>query len=92
MIARLLRIHGKVQGVYYRDTAVSRAADIGVHGWVRNRHDGTVEALVAGEGVLVEAFIAWAHEGSTAARVDRVEIVVIDLPDELEGFERRPTA
>ena len=55
MIARLLRIHGKVQGVYYRDTAVSRAADIGVHGWVRNRHDGTVEALVvAGKAGIIQ--------------------------------------
>lgn len=92
MIARLLRIHGKVQGVYYRDTAVSRAAEIGVHGWVRNRHDGTVEALVAGEGVRVEAFIAWSHEGSVAAVVERVEIEEVALPDELAGFVRRPTA
>lgn len=70
--ARLLRIHGRVQGVSYRASAQREAIRLGLSGWVRNRHDGSVEALVCGSVAAVEAFVRWAQVGPPAARVDRV--------------------
>ena len=90
MKACLLRIHGKVQGVYYRDSAVARAHELGVAGWVRNRVDGTVEAWVEGEPLAVAEFVEWAHQGPQAARVDRVDASDVTA-EAAEGFERKPT-
>ncbi|NDV11741.1 acylphosphatase [Crenobacter caeni] len=90
MKACLLRIHGKVQGVYYRDTAVARARELGVAGWVRNRVDGTVEAWVEGEPSAVAGFVEWAHQGPLSARVDRVDASEVSA-EAVEGFERKPT-
>lgn len=90
IIARHLIIHGKVQGVYYRASAEARAKELGLCGWVRNRSDGTVEAVVGGAKRAVEAFIAWAHEGPPAARVD--EIVQTDAPiPAAKSFSQTPT-
>lgn len=72
-IARRLRIHGRVQGVFYRGWTVETADALGLDGWVRNRIDGTVEALVAGPAAAVEELIAACHQGPPAARVDLVE-------------------
>ncbi len=69
-----LRIQGRVQGVYYRARARAAATRLGLRGWIRNCGDGAVEALVEGAGAAVEDFIAWCHQGSTAARVDRIEV------------------
>ena len=90
-IARQLRIHGKVQGVWYRGSATAEATRLGLSGWVRNRGDGTVEALAIGPTAAVEAFIAWAHRGPSNARVSRVEVFEAAL-ESLPGFEQRPTA
>jgi len=92
MAALHLIIHGKVQGVYYRDSAVAIARELGVKGWVRNRNDGTVEAVVCGETDAVNAFVAWAHQGSPASLVERIEQAPLDSAPELLTFERRPTA
>jgi acylphosphatase len=85
-----LRIHGVVQGVGFRWSLHAEAARLGLGGWVRNRRDGTVEAVVAGPAAAVEALVAWAHRGPPAARVARVE----SSPEEgdFAGFEQRPTA
>lgn len=90
-IARQLRIHGRVQGVWYRGSATAEATRLGLSGWVRNRGDGTVEALAIGPTAAVEAFIAWAHRGPSNARVSRVEVFEAAL-EPLAGFEQRPTA
>jgi acylphosphatase len=90
-IARQLRIHGKVQGVWYRGSATAEATRLGLSGWVRNRGDGTVEALAIGPTAAVEAFIAWAHRGPSNAQVSRVEVFEAAL-EPLTGFEQRPTA
>jgi acylphosphatase len=90
-IARHLTIRGRVQGVFYRDWAIRMAEVLGVAGWVRNRADGSVEALAIGEADAVEAFIARCRAGSPSARVD--ELVATDAePEPVDGFERRPTA
>ena len=57
MIARRLRIHGRVQGVFYRQWTIGTASELGLTGWVRNRDDGTVEAQVQGDESRVEALI-----------------------------------
>jgi len=89
-ITRHLRIHGRVQGVWYRGSATAEATRLGLAGWVRNRSDGSVEALAIGPHMAVEAFIAWAHQGPPKAQVSRVEAIDTE-PEALSGFEQRPT-
>ena len=91
MIARRLRIHGRVQGVFFRNWTVAEAEALGVRGWVRNRRDGSVEALAFGEREAVEALIARCREGPPAARVERVEVEDAD-GEAPEGFSKAPTA
>jgi len=74
MIARRLTIHGRVQGVGFRYALADEARARRLGGWVRNRRDGTVEAVVAGSGIDVEALIAWAQHGPPAARVTEVSV------------------
>jgi acylphosphatase len=89
-VARHLVIHGRVQGVFYRGWAVDTANNHGLAGWVRNRRDGTVEAVVQGDEEAVERFIERARDGPPAARVDRIE-VRDEEPATLTGFEQRGT-
>lgn len=69
-----LLIHGRVQGVWFRESMRIEAERLNVAGWVRNTPDGAVEAVVQGPDAAVEAIIAWAHRGPPQARVDRVEV------------------
>jgi len=69
-----LRIHGRVQGVWFRESMRMEAERLNVAGWVRNAPDGTVEAVIQGPAEAVEAMIEWARSGPPLARVDRVEI------------------
>lgn len=68
-----LVIHGRVQGVFFRDSMRREAQALGIAGWVRNRNDGTVEAVVQGERAAVDAIVRWARRGPEHARVERVE-------------------
>lgn len=72
MVVRL-RIRGRVQGVWYRGWLVEQAVTHAVDGWVRNRADGTVEALLAGDAAAVRALIRRCHEGPSFARVASIE-------------------
>jgi acylphosphatase len=69
-----LIIHGRVQGVFFRDSMRREAQNLGVSGWVRNRMDGAVEALVQGDAASVDALVRWAQRGPQMASVERVEI------------------
>lgn len=69
-----LHIHGRVQGVFFRDTARQRAESLGLTGWVRNAEDGSVEMVVEGPEDAVEQFVGWAHRGPSRARVERVDV------------------
>lgn len=69
-----LIIHGRVQGVFFRDSMRREAQRLDVSGWVRNRSDGSVEAVVQGEAVAVDAIVQWAHRGPEYAHVERVDI------------------
>ncbi|MFL5346914.1 MAG: acylphosphatase [Hyalangium sp.] len=68
-----LRIRGKVQGVFFRESTRIEATRLGLTGWVRNHEDGSVEALAEGEPAALEEFIRWCHRGTQAARVTDVE-------------------
>ena len=69
-----LVIAGRVQGVWFRESMRQEAERRGVAGWVRNRSDGTVEAVVHGAEEAVEAMVAWAHQGPPKARVTAVAV------------------
>jgi acylphosphatase len=88
--SRRLKIHGLVQGVFYRAWTVQAANALGVRGWVRNRRDGTVEILAAGDPTAVERFIERCREGPPAARVDCVEVEE-SVEEAPPRFEKRPT-
>jgi acylphosphatase len=85
-----LRIEGAVQGVGFRAFVVQEARKLGLDGWVRNRSDGTVEALVSGETKQVEALVAACMRGPPGARVTNLELKTAEAPAE-KGFRSRPT-
>ena len=89
-VTRRLVIRGRVQGVWFRESMRLEAEALGVAGWVRNRQDGTVEAVVQGEAFAVEAMVRWARRGPEAARVDAVDVEAAG--GQFVRFEKRPTA
>lgn len=92
MIRVHVRVRGRVQGVYYRATAQEEAQRLGLVGWVRNRADGTVEAVAEGEEAVVESFLAWCRLGPERARVDDVEVERLAPLGTENEFTVRPTA
>jgi acylphosphatase len=85
-----LRITGRVQGVGYRAWAIREAARLGLRGWVRNRTDGTVEALLIGAEDAVAVMIEACYEGPFAARVREVMVSAAE-DDGSDGFRPLPT-
>jgi len=85
---------GRVQGVGFRDALCRQALQRGVRGWVRNRRDGSVEAVFQGEPAAVEALLAWARRGPPAARVAEVnsQPATGNLDRPYEGFDSLPSA
>jgi acylphosphatase len=88
LVSKRIVIHGRVQGVFFRDTTRRQASARGVAGWVRNLPDGTVEALFEGDPEAVEAMVAFCREGPRGARVNRVEMSKAD-PEGLSDFQVR---
>jgi acylphosphatase len=82
-----LDIEGRVQGVWFRESMRSEAERLGVTGWVRNRPDGSVEAVVQGPDAAVDALVEWAHRGPPRAQVARV--VLTEAAGHFRGFEKR---
>ena len=80
-----LRIHGRVQGVFYRDSTQREAQRMELRGWVRNRSDGSVEAVAQGPPERVAALIDWCHEGPPLAQV--AEVVVTEESGDTEELE-----
>ena len=88
VVARRVRVHGRVQGVFYRDTCRRAAASRGVSGWVSNCSDGTVEAWFEGPRDAVEAMVDWAGRGPRHAEVESVDVDEVD-PSGASGFDVR---
>ncbi len=86
-----LTITGRVQSVGYRDWAMVTAQRLGLSGWVRNRNDGAVEALIVGEDAVVGAMIEACRRGPRMARVDEIDVEPVDLDILPEGFRLLPT-
>lgn len=89
-ISKRLRIYGRVQGVWYRSWTIEQAIALGLNGWVRNRRDGSVEAVISGDEAAVREMIARCWQGPPAARVERIDDVPVIAPV-APGFEQRPT-
>jgi len=87
-VRRRLVIHGRVQGVFFRDSLQRLAERHSVSGWARNTWEGTVEAVLEGEPDAVERVVEFAREGPENARVDRVE-VADEEAEGLRGFSVR---
>lgn len=82
-----LQISGRVQGVWFREAMRLEAERLGVTGWVRNRPDGSVEAVAQGTDAAVDALVEWAHRGPPQARVERV--VQAAAEGHYQVFEKR---
>ena len=85
-----VRVEGVVQGVSYRAFVAAEARKLGLSGWVRNRSDGTVEALVSGPTKTVEAYVAACARGPAGARVTHIDLHNAEAPAEA-GFQVKPT-
>ena len=81
-------MHGRVQGVFFRDSARREAGARGVAGWIANRPDGAVEAVFEGDADAVRALVSWCREGPGSADVESVEETSED-PEGLTGFDVR---
>ena len=81
-------VHGRVQGVFFRDSTRERARAHGVSGWVSNRRDGAVEAVLEGPRESVEPVLRFLETGPSRAQVERVQITE-EPPEGLSGFEVR---
>jgi acylphosphatase len=84
-------ISGRVQGVWYRGWTVAEATRRHLDGWVRNRADGTVEAVFAGPAAIVEDMLQACRRGPPSAQVTDIRTVATDDPGDI-GFEQRDTA
>ena len=80
--------HGRVQGVFFRDSTRERAERAGVAGWVANRADGTVEAVFEGDAGEVDGLVSWMRSGPRGAEVERIEVSE-EEPEGLSGFDVR---
>jgi acylphosphatase len=88
LVRRRVVVHGRVQGVFFRDTVRRDAQRRGVAGWVSNRADGAVEAVLEGEPEAVESLVALCERGPRGAEVERVE-TSDEEPEGLTGFAVR---
>ena len=90
-LTRRLRAHGRVQGVWFRESMRREAARLGIKGWVRNRLDATVEAVVEGSPQAVETITEWMRRGPEGAHVTRLEVAEEPAGAYVE-FEKRSTS
>ena len=84
-----LKISGRVQGVYYRASALQEAQKLGLTGWVMNCPDGAVEAVAEGSKPKLEELIAWCRQGPDGARVTSVDVRWETAQNNFHGFSIR---
>ena len=91
-VTKRVLISGKVQGVWFRAWTVEQATRLHLRGWVRNRKDGRVEALIAGPSHIVDDLVELCHQGPPMAKVESVEVETSGETAPEAGFGQRPTA
>jgi acylphosphatase len=89
-VTRQLRLYGRVQGVFFRESLSQKARELGLSGWVRNRMDGSLEAMLQGDEAAVSTAIEWASRGPERARVDKLE--VSEGSGDYADFQRLPSS
>lgn len=89
-ITKQVRIDGRVQGVWFRQWTISQATARDLTGWVRNRRDGSVEAVFQGEAPIVEEMVALCWQGPPAAKVTAIDETTVTA-QAFDGFKQRPT-
>lgn len=82
-----LIIKGRVQGVWFRESTRREAEKLGAEGWVKNRPDNTVEAVIEGEKLVVNKLVAWCHQGPPAANVTGVDKAEETWQGEFSSFD-----
>ena len=88
MIKRvILKIHGRVQMVMYRDSTQRKAKKLGLVGWVGNKPDGTVKIIVEGEERKLEKLIDWCYNGPMLAKVNKIDIEWEKITGQFDKFE-----
>ncbi len=87
IIRRRVVVHGRVQGVNFRYHARSAARKMGARGWVRNRSDGAVEAVVEGPPEVVQSLLSWFRKGSPFSRVDKIQVTEENSSEEFDDFD-----
>ncbi len=80
-------VEGRVQGVFFRAYTSDEAKKLGLTGWVRNRPDGSVEAVVEGDTESIETMLHWFHQGSPGSRVTDVKVQEESPVGDMSGFE-----
>ncbi|AKD02973.1 acylphosphatase [Pontibacter korlensis] len=80
-----MRVHGKVQGIFFRASTQEKAQELGLTGFVQNEPDGTVYLEAEGKTEALQQLEQWAHQGPRRARVEKVEV---EEKEELQGFEK----
>jgi acylphosphatase len=83
----ILIIQGRVQGVFFRDSARRRAKKLGLTGWVSNQEDGTVKVVAEGEQGDLEKLIKWCYNGPIIAKVDKIDIKWQEATGQFNSFE-----
>ena len=89
MIRLEATVHGRVQGVFFRQTAAREARDLSLSGWVRNQMDGTVAVVAEGNEPALQQFLAFLQEGPSAAQVQRVDEEWLEATGEFSSFQVR---
>ncbi|MBD1397233.1 acylphosphatase [Pontibacter sp. JH31] len=84
-----MRVHGKVQGVFFRASTQEKALELGLTGFVQNEDDGTVYLEAEGNLEALKELERWAHQGPDQARVEKVEVVEMDGLEGFVGFRQR---
>lgn len=83
----ILIIHGRVQGIFFRDSTRRKARKLGLTGWVSNESNGTVKVMAQGEEEKLEELIKWCYNGPMLARVDKIDIEWYETTGQFEKFE-----
>ncbi|OGZ31557.1 MAG: hypothetical protein A3H02_02515 [Candidatus Niyogibacteria bacterium RIFCSPLOWO2_12_FULL_41_13] len=86
MIAKKIRVFGRVQGIFFRHSSKIKANELGIRGYAQNREDGSVEIFVQGEDEAIENFVAWARKGPDSAEVKDIKIETIESEKKFNDF------